>query len=38
MLDDRGGLEALDGDNWHTVLGVNLDGVLFTMREAARGT
>jgi NAD(P)-dependent dehydrogenase (short-subunit alcohol dehydrogenase family) len=36
VLDDRGGLGNLDDDTWRTVLGINLDGVLFTMREAAR--
>ena len=36
VVDERGGLEALSLDTWRTVLGVNLDGVLFTMREAAR--
>jgi NAD(P)-dependent dehydrogenase (short-subunit alcohol dehydrogenase family) len=36
VLDPAGGLEALDIDTWRQVLGVNLDGVLFTMREAAR--
>jgi NAD(P)-dependent dehydrogenase (short-subunit alcohol dehydrogenase family) len=36
VLDDRGGLENLDLGAWDTVLGVNLNGVLFTMREAAR--
>jgi len=35
VLDDRGGLEALDRSKWDAVLGVNLNGVLFTMREAA---
>jgi NAD(P)-dependent dehydrogenase (short-subunit alcohol dehydrogenase family) len=36
VMNELGGLEALDVDEWRTVLGVNLDGVLFTMREAAR--
>ena len=36
VLDERGGLGNLDDDTWRTVLGINLDGVLFTMREAAR--
>jgi NAD(P)-dependent dehydrogenase (short-subunit alcohol dehydrogenase family) len=36
ILDERGGLEALDVETWRKVLGVNLDGVVFTMREAAR--
>lgn len=36
VQDERGGLENLDRDAWDTVLGVNLNGVLFTMREAAR--
>jgi NAD(P)-dependent dehydrogenase (short-subunit alcohol dehydrogenase family) len=36
VLDERGGLEALSLDTWRSVLGVNLDGVLFTIREAAR--
>ena len=36
VVDERGGLENLDLDAWDTVLGVNLNGVLFTMREAAR--
>jgi NAD(P)-dependent dehydrogenase (short-subunit alcohol dehydrogenase family) len=36
VLDERGGLANLDDDTWRTVLGINLDGVLFTMREAAR--
>jgi NAD(P)-dependent dehydrogenase (short-subunit alcohol dehydrogenase family) len=35
VVDERGGLEALDVEAWRKVLGVNLDGVLFTMREAA---
>jgi NAD(P)-dependent dehydrogenase (short-subunit alcohol dehydrogenase family) len=35
VLDERGGLGNLDYDVWDTVLGVNLNGVLFTMREAA---
>ena len=36
VVDERGGLENLDRGAWDTVLGVNLNGVLFTMREAAR--
>jgi NAD(P)-dependent dehydrogenase (short-subunit alcohol dehydrogenase family) len=36
VVDERGGLENIDRDAWDTVLGVNLNGVLFTMREAAR--
>jgi NAD(P)-dependent dehydrogenase (short-subunit alcohol dehydrogenase family) len=36
VLDERGGLGNLDDETWRTVLGINLDGVLFTMREAAR--
>ena len=36
VLDEAGGLGNLDDDTWRTVLGINLDGVLFTMREAAR--
>jgi len=36
VLDERGGLGNLDDDTWRSVLGINLDGVLFTMREAAR--
>jgi NAD(P)-dependent dehydrogenase (short-subunit alcohol dehydrogenase family) len=36
VLDERGGLEALDRSTWDAVLGVNLNGVLFTMREAAK--
>jgi NAD(P)-dependent dehydrogenase (short-subunit alcohol dehydrogenase family) len=36
VVDERGGLETLDVETWRKVLGVNLDGVLFTMREAAR--
>ena len=35
VLDARGGLANLDRDTWGTVLGVNLDGVLHTLREAA---
>jgi NAD(P)-dependent dehydrogenase (short-subunit alcohol dehydrogenase family) len=35
VVDERGGLEALEVEAWRKVLGVNLDGVLFTMREAA---
>jgi NAD(P)-dependent dehydrogenase (short-subunit alcohol dehydrogenase family) len=36
VVDERGGLENLDRGAWDRVLGVNLNGVLFTMREAAR--
>jgi NAD(P)-dependent dehydrogenase (short-subunit alcohol dehydrogenase family) len=36
VVDERGGLENLDQRAWDSVLGVNLNGVLFTMREAAR--
>lgn len=36
VLDEAGGLEALDREKWDAVLGVNLNGVLFTMQEAAR--
>ena len=36
VVDERGGLENLDRRAWDTVLGVNLNGVLFTLREAAR--
>jgi NAD(P)-dependent dehydrogenase (short-subunit alcohol dehydrogenase family) len=36
VQDEQGGLANLDDDTWRTVLGINLDGVLFTMREAAR--
>ena len=36
VLDPQGGLEAFDRAKWDTVLGVNLNGVVFTMREAAR--
>jgi NAD(P)-dependent dehydrogenase (short-subunit alcohol dehydrogenase family) len=35
VLDERGGLGNLDRGVWDAVLGVNLNGVLFTMREAA---
>jgi NAD(P)-dependent dehydrogenase (short-subunit alcohol dehydrogenase family) len=35
LLDPSGGLEALDPRTWDTVLDVNLNGVLFTMRSAA---
>lgn len=35
VLDDHGGLEAFDRKAWDTVLGVNLNGVVFTMRSAA---
>jgi NAD(P)-dependent dehydrogenase (short-subunit alcohol dehydrogenase family) len=36
VVDERGGLENLDQRAWDSVLGVNRNGVLFTMREAAR--
>jgi NAD(P)-dependent dehydrogenase (short-subunit alcohol dehydrogenase family) len=36
VLDPAGGLEAFDRAKWDTVLGVNLNGVVFTLREAAR--
>ena len=36
VLDSRGGLANLKRDTWDRVVGVNLNGVLFTMREAAR--
>jgi NAD(P)-dependent dehydrogenase (short-subunit alcohol dehydrogenase family) len=36
VLDPSGGLEALDFAKWDTVLGVNLNGVVFTMKAAAR--
>ena len=36
VLDPSGGLEALDFANWDRVLGVNLNGVVFTMKAAAR--
>jgi NAD(P)-dependent dehydrogenase (short-subunit alcohol dehydrogenase family) len=36
VVDERGGLANLDRGVWDTVLGVNLNGVLFTIREAAR--
>lgn len=36
VVDPAGGLDNLDRDAWDRVLGVNLNGVLFTMREAAR--
>jgi NAD(P)-dependent dehydrogenase (short-subunit alcohol dehydrogenase family) len=35
VLDSAGGLEAFDRKTWDTVLGVNLNGVVFTIREAA---
>jgi NAD(P)-dependent dehydrogenase (short-subunit alcohol dehydrogenase family) len=35
VLDPAGGLEAFERGKWDTVLGVNLNGVMFTMREAA---
>ena len=36
VMDPAGGLEALDREKWDTVLGVNLNGVVFTMKAAAR--
>jgi NAD(P)-dependent dehydrogenase (short-subunit alcohol dehydrogenase family) len=36
VLDSAGGIEALDREAWDRVLGVNLDGVVFTIRAAAR--
>jgi NAD(P)-dependent dehydrogenase (short-subunit alcohol dehydrogenase family) len=36
VVDPAGGLANLDREAWDRVLGVNLNGVLFTMREAAR--
>ena len=36
VLDPSGGLEALDFANWDRGLGVNLNGVVFTMKAAAR--
>jgi NAD(P)-dependent dehydrogenase (short-subunit alcohol dehydrogenase family) len=36
VIDPAGGLANLDREAWDRVLGVNLNGVLFTMREAAR--
>jgi NAD(P)-dependent dehydrogenase (short-subunit alcohol dehydrogenase family) len=36
VLHEDGGLENLDPAAWDKVLGVNLNGVLFTMQEAAR--
>jgi NAD(P)-dependent dehydrogenase (short-subunit alcohol dehydrogenase family) len=36
VVDELGGLENLDVETWRKVLGVNLDGVVFTMREAAK--
>jgi NAD(P)-dependent dehydrogenase (short-subunit alcohol dehydrogenase family) len=36
VLNERGGLANLKRDAWDRVVGVNLNGVLFTMREAAR--
>ncbi len=36
VVDPAGGLDNLDRDAWDRVLGVNLNGVLFTVREAAR--
>jgi NAD(P)-dependent dehydrogenase (short-subunit alcohol dehydrogenase family) len=36
VLDSAGGIEALERETWGRVLGVNLDGVVFTIRAAAR--
>jgi NAD(P)-dependent dehydrogenase (short-subunit alcohol dehydrogenase family) len=36
VVDPQGGLEAFDRAKWDTVLGVNLNGVVFTMKAAAR--
>jgi len=35
VLDERGGLDNFDRAVWDAVLGVNLNGVMFTVREAA---
>lgn len=35
VVDPAGGLANLDRDTWDRVLGVNLNGVLFTLRAAA---
>jgi NAD(P)-dependent dehydrogenase (short-subunit alcohol dehydrogenase family) len=35
ILDGRGGLDNFDRAVWDAVLGVNLNGVVFTVREAA---
>jgi NAD(P)-dependent dehydrogenase (short-subunit alcohol dehydrogenase family) len=35
VLDERGGLANIDRRIWDAVLGVNLNGVMFTVREAA---
>jgi NAD(P)-dependent dehydrogenase (short-subunit alcohol dehydrogenase family) len=36
VVDERGGLEAFDRAKWDSVLGVNLNGVVFTLKAAAR--
>jgi len=36
VTDPRGGLEAFDRAKWDSVLGVNLNGVVFTLKAAAR--
>jgi NAD(P)-dependent dehydrogenase (short-subunit alcohol dehydrogenase family) len=36
VVDPAGGLANLDRDAWDRVLGVNLNGVLFTLRAAAK--
>jgi NAD(P)-dependent dehydrogenase (short-subunit alcohol dehydrogenase family) len=35
FTDPKGGIAAIDGDDWRRVLGVNLDGVVFTIGAAA---
>ena len=36
VTDPQGGLEAFDRAKWDSVLGVNLNGVVFTVKAAAR--
>jgi len=36
VTDPQGGLEAFDSAKWDSVLGVNLNGVVFTLKAAAR--
>jgi NAD(P)-dependent dehydrogenase (short-subunit alcohol dehydrogenase family) len=36
VVDPQGGLENLDWRSWDRVLGVNLNGVVFTMKAAAK--
>ena len=36
VTDPQGGLEAFDRAKWDSVLGVNLNGVVFTLKAAAR--